>query len=71
MNMDKKIKTLRNLQSDIMIEDDEIDVLEEIIKEMKMFDEIKKIIAKEKEYEENYFNHTSAMIDDINDILNN
>lgn len=57
MNIDEKIKTLRNLQSDIMIEDDEIDVLEEIIKEMKMFDEIKKIITNEKEYEENYFNH--------------
>ena len=36
-----------------------------------MFDKIKKIITKEKEYEENYFNHHSAMIDDINDILNN
>ncbi len=71
MDMNKKIKTLRNLQSDILIENDEVDVLEEIIKEIKMFDEIKKIITKEKEYEENYFNHTSAMIDDINDVLNN
>ena len=69
MNIKEKIETLRNLQADAMIEVEEMDTIEEIIKDLKMFDGIKKIINKETDYEEHYFNHTSAMVDDIKDVL--